>query len=87
MNTTSNTEPTDDQVDAAILAALTEGGGGDDLHSWAEIRRRVPGSLDHRNERLIALWFAGRVYTIKIAGRNYVSLDDGHPRSCSPLVL
>jgi len=69
------TEPTDGPIDAAILAALTDA-GGEDLHPWAVIRRRVPGSLDCKTERLIALYHIGRVYLMKIAGRNYVGLGD-----------
>ncbi|MDP7720756.1 hypothetical protein [Mycobacterium sp. TY814] len=76
---TQSTQPTDDQLDAAILAALTEAqtsSGGEELHPWAAIRQRLPGSLDRANERLIALHFAGRVWTCKIRGRNYVALGD-----------
>ncbi|BDB41979.1 hypothetical protein Mkiyose1088_13870 [Mycobacterium kiyosense] len=75
---TQSTQPTDDQIDAAILAALTEAqaSSGEELHSWAAIRQRLPGSLDRANERLIALWHAGRVWTCKVRGRNYVALGD-----------
>ncbi|WP_155763665.1 hypothetical protein [Mycobacterium asiaticum] len=90
---TETTEPTDDRIDAAILTALTDA-GCDDLHLWAAIRRRVPGSHDRKGERLIALWHAGRVYLIKIAGRNYVGLGDADDmrlaaanRARAPLVL
>lgn len=72
---TETTEPTDDRIDAAILAALTDA-GSDDLHPWAVIRRRLPGSHDRKGQRLIALWHKGRVYVIKVRGRNYVSLGD-----------
>lgn len=90
---TETTEPTDNPVDAAILAALTDA-GGDELHPWAVIRQKVPGSLDRKAERLIALYHAGRVYLIKIAGRNYVGLGDADDMRLSavnrarvPLVL
>ena len=79
MTVNSNiTEPSDDQLDAAILAALTEAqaSSGEELHPWAAIRQRLPGSLDHANERLIALWHAGRVWTFKHRGRNFVALGD-----------
>jgi hypothetical protein len=74
-NHTKITEPTDDQIDAAILAALADA-GGEGLHPWAAIRRRLPGSHDRKGERLIALWLTGRVWLVKIAGRNYVNLGD-----------
>lgn len=94
---TNITEPSDDQIDDAILAALTEAqasSGGEELHPWAAIRQRVPSSLDHRNERLLALWHAGRVWTFKHRGRNYVALGDADDvrlaeanRARVPLVL
>ena len=71
----NSTEPTDNHIDTAILSALTEA-GGDDLHPWAAIRLRVPGSLDGKTKRLLALWHTGRVYVIKVAGRNLVGLGD-----------
>ncbi|MCV7057752.1 hypothetical protein [Mycolicibacterium gilvum] len=69
------TEPTDEQVDAAILAALADA-GRDDVHPWAAIRRRVPGSHDRKGDRLVALWLTGRVWLCKVRGRNYVALGD-----------
>lgn len=66
---------TDDQIDAAILTALA-GAGTDDLHSWAEVRRRLPGSENRKGERLVALWHTGRVWLVKIGGLNYVGLGD-----------
>ncbi|OBG89902.1 MULTISPECIES: hypothetical protein [unclassified Mycobacterium] len=69
------TQPTDDQIDAALLEALSDA-GGEGLHPWAVIRRRLPGSHDRKGERLIALWDKGRVYVIKVRGRNYVGLGD-----------
>jgi hypothetical protein len=94
---TQTIESTDTEIDAAILDALADA-GGEDLHPWAAIRRRVPGSLDRKAERLVALWFEGRVYVIKIRGRNYVGLGDANDlrlaaadrargRSRTPLVL
>ncbi|RUP03024.1 MAG: hypothetical protein EKK34_22055 [Mycobacterium sp.] len=68
---------TDQQIDTAILAAITEA-GGDDLHAWAAIRQQVPGNHNRKTERLIALWHSGRVWLIKVAGRNYVSLGDAY---------
>lgn len=69
------TEPTDEQIDAAILAALAKA-GRDDVHPWAAIRPRVPGSDDRKGDRLVALWLAGRVWLCKVRGRNYVALGD-----------
>lgn len=94
MNANSKTaEPTDEQIDAAILAALADA-GGEDLHPWAVIRRRLPGSPDRQSERLIALWFEGRVWLCKVRGRNYVALGDADDerlaaanRARVPLVL
>jgi|GEM_PF-6804776 len=84
---------TDEQIDAAILAALAEA-GSDELRPWADVRRRLPGSRDRKGERLIALWHTGRVWLVKIAGRNYVSLGDADDvrlaatnRNRVPLVL
>lgn len=71
----SHNETTDDQIDAALLAALVDA-GREELHPWAVIRRRLPGSDDRKSERLIALWLEGRTYVIKVKGRNYVGLGD-----------
>jgi len=72
----------DEQVDAAILAALREadGGGGSDVHPWAVIRRRLPGTEARQSERLVALWHAGRVWLCKVGGSNYVALGDTSDR-------
>lgn len=70
----TNTETTDDQIDAALLAALAE--RGEDLQPWAAILPRLPGSHDRKGERLIALWLTGRVWMCKVSGRNYVALGD-----------
>jgi len=67
-------EPTDEQIDAAILAALAE--TADDLQPWAAVRRRLPGPLDRKGERLIALWATGRVWLCKVGGGNFVILGD-----------
>jgi len=90
---TSHNETTDDQIDAALLAALADA-GGEELHPWAVIRRRLPGSDDRKSERLIALWLEGRAYVIKVKGRNYVGLGDADDmrlaaanRARVPLVL
>lgn len=84
---------TDDQIDAAILAALADAGDGD-LLPWAEVRRRLPGSESQKGDRLIALWHTGRVWLVKIGGRNYVGLGDADDerlaaanRNRVPLVL
>jgi hypothetical protein len=67
-------EPTDEQIDAAILAALAE--TADDLQPWAAVRRRLPGPRDRKGERLIALWATGRVWLCKVRGGNFVILGD-----------
>ena len=55
---------------------MLEQAGRDDLHPWAAIRRRLPGSLDRKAERLTELWLTGRVWLCKRKGRNYVGLGD-----------
>ena len=72
---TDHHQMTDDQIDAALLAALAE--TADDLQPWAAVRRRLPGSLDRKAERLVALWLTGRVWLCRIKGRDYVGLGDG----------
>ena len=72
---TDHQQITDDRIDAAILAALADA-GRDDLHPWAAIRRRLPGTFDQQTERLTALWLTGGAYVVKVGGRNYVGLGD-----------
>lgn len=72
---TDHQQITDDRIGAAILATLADA-GRDDLHPWAAIRRRLPGTLDEQAERLTALWLTGCAYVVKVGGRNYVGLGD-----------
>ncbi|SIL05627.1 hypothetical protein [Mycobacteroides abscessus] len=56
-----------EQIREGILSRLT-----DDLVAWTDIRRHLPGGLQSQGEALIDLFERGKVYCIKIAGRNYV---------------
>lgn len=66
------TAVTDDQIDRMILDALAN--TGEELMAWAALRRRMPGGFWRAGESLTRLWLAGRVYLIKVKGRNYVGL-------------
>lgn len=70
---------TDDQIDAALLAALEA--VGEELAPWAELRGQLPGGRDRANERLVALWQSGAVYLMKISGRNFVGRGDHDDRT------
>lgn len=69
---------TDEQIDAAILAAITNTPA--ELHTWAAVQKQVPGSRDRKSGRLIALWHQGRVWLVRIAGKNYLTLGDPDDR-------
>ncbi|MEZ0341756.1 hypothetical protein ACAG25_17455 [Mycobacterium sp. pV006] len=73
---TTMTEPTDDEIDAAILREIDA--SRDEFVPWALIRERVPGSFWRKGEALARLFCDGRVYAIKNRGRNYVALGDEH---------
>jgi hypothetical protein len=66
--------PTDDEIDAAILAALAP--TGEELRPWARIASRVPGCFWCKARALLRLHEEGKVYHTKIAGRPYVGLGD-----------
>jgi hypothetical protein len=72
--TTTTNGPTDEQIEAAILAALEP--TGDELMSWAVIQRQVPGCFWCKATALLRLHEEGKVYHVKIAGRPYVGLGD-----------
>lgn len=72
----TSTAPTDDEIDRMIIDALAETDA--ELVPWAALRRRVPGGIGRKAEALTRLWLAGRVYLIKVRGRNYVGLGDEH---------
>jgi hypothetical protein len=72
MTTTLN--PTDDEIDAAILAVLRR--TGDELVSWAVIQRLVPGCFWCKATALLRLHDDGSVYLVKVRGRPYVCLGD-----------
>ncbi|GAT09375.1 hypothetical protein H7I77_01855 [Mycolicibacterium novocastrense] len=73
---TTATEPTDDEIDAAILREIDT--SRDEFVPWAQVRERVPGSFWRKGEALARLFCSGRVYAIKVRGRNYVALGDEH---------
>ncbi len=67
-------EPTADEIDSAILAALAP--TGEELVCWNTIRDRLPGGFWAKTEALLRLYWDGLVYTIKVRGTPYVSLAD-----------
>jgi hypothetical protein len=69
---------TDDELDAAILAAVVDlaAATGDELVSWAVVRWRVPGDDDRKLARFTTMLCDGRLYALKAHGRNYVGLGD-----------
>lgn len=69
-----STEPTDDEIDAAILREIDS--SRDEFVSWAVIRERVPGSFSRKTEALTRLFCDGRIYVIKSRGCNYVARGD-----------
>jgi hypothetical protein len=65
---------TDEQVDAAILAALAP--TGDELVRWKAIEPRVPGGFWQKAQACQRLYDFGRIYVIKIGGTPYMGLAD-----------
>lgn len=76
--TATLTEPTNDEIDQAILAALAD--TDTELVHWAALRQDVPGSVSRKAEALTRLWLAGRVYLMKVRGHNLVALGDALDR-------
>jgi hypothetical protein len=70
----TGTEPTADEIDAAILAALAE--TGDELVCWTSIQHRVPGSWWAKTEAYTRLWLDYRINAMKIRGSPYCWLPD-----------
>jgi hypothetical protein len=67
---------TDDEIDAAILAALADVGGAERPVRWSAIARRVPGTPWEQEMALVRLWHSWRIYCLKIRGRLFLSLSD-----------
>lgn len=67
-------EPSDDEIDAAILREIDS--RRDEFVPWAVIRERVPGSRSRKVEALTRLFCDGRVYVVKSRGCNYVARGD-----------
>jgi hypothetical protein len=64
-------EATDQQLEAAILAALSDAVG--EVVAWADLREKLPtATLWRKGEALVRLHQAGRLSVFKVAGRNYV---------------
>ena len=62
---------TDEQLDAAIMAALSEAGG--EVVAWADLRQKLPtASYWRKVAALVRLHQSGRLSAFKVAGRNYV---------------
>lgn len=67
------TSATDDELDAAILAAIRESPG--ESAAWSVLREKLPAaSLSRKASALVRLHTAGQVHAVKIGGRTYVSL-------------
>lgn len=72
---TATPETTEDQIDAAILAALIP--TDTELVAWRTIRPQLPGSWWQQTRALTRLFESGAVYAVMIDGRNYVCLERG----------
>lgn len=66
-----------DELDAAILAALSDSGG---LAAWSDLRGQLP-AASHRAkaEALVRLDDAGLVDAVKVDGRTFVGLPIEYP--------
>ncbi len=64
-----------DEIDAAILAALEAANG--ELVPWRTIRATLPGDWWQQGEALTRLFESRAVYVVKIAGKNYCRLEHG----------
>jgi hypothetical protein len=72
----TRTDPTiNDEIDAAILAALEAANG--ELVPWRTIRAKLSGDWWAQGEALTRLFESRAVYVVKIAGRNYCRLEHG----------
>jgi Protein of unknown function (DUF732) len=68
------TEPTEAEIEQAILAALEP--TGDDLVRWTPIRDRLPGEFWAKNRAFERLRCRGDIYAMKMWGTPYVCLGD-----------
>ncbi|MGV0991178.1 MAG: hypothetical protein ACOYB7_02900 [Mycobacterium sp.] len=78
----------DETLDDALLLAverLTRYDGH--LIPWAAIRHRLPGTRTRQGEASVRLWLAHRLNSVKIDGRNYVSLPDELDRQAAAIEL
>lgn len=69
---------TDDEIDAAILAALAP--TGEELVSWARIDPLVPGGFWPKAQAVLRLHEEGEIYLTRTGGRAYVGLGDDADR-------
>ncbi|QLL05586.1 hypothetical protein [Mycobacterium vicinigordonae] len=74
MTITTTAVLTDDDIEHAILNALAA--TNEELVSWAALRRHLPGSYWAKAGALDRLWIDGKVYVVRVRGRNYVGLGD-----------
>jgi hypothetical protein len=71
-------QPTADEIDAAILAALAP--TGEKMVAWTTIRDRVPGTFWAKAEAYDRLWQSWKIEAMKIAGTPYCGLPDALDR-------
>lgn len=73
-DTTGSTQPTkatDEQLDAAIMAAVRDAGG--ELLAWAKLRERLPAASNwSKDQALVRLHQSGKLCALKADGRTYI---------------
>ncbi|GAC68865.1 hypothetical protein GS4_19_00550 [Gordonia soli NBRC 108243] len=70
---------TDDEIDAAILSALTDLAPNDgDLVRWSRVRAQLPGGCGYwqAHEAQHRLWRAGQIVLVQVHGTPWVGLAD-----------
>jgi hypothetical protein len=75
------TTTTNDELDAAILAALEATNG--DLVAWRTIRTKLPGDWWQQGEALTRLHETYQVSVVKIRGSCFVRLTDDFERQAA----
>ncbi len=62
-------QPTADEIDAAILAAISDG----DVHCWGDIAPGIPGGFQQRMEAVVRLRLSGRIDAVEHRGRTFIA--------------